>query len=214
MSILLKSSLGVTGALGTGTAGAAGLYYGTKISIGDRVGHDFLGNKEEFNDSWKQKHEQLLESAEDSLISGLKNIRKTYNTKSNEDGANALKEWCNSIRSASYKNIFISENTSLLNLAKKYCIQPIKDKIGTGALVDMNNGQSNFETNYKKLDNYDVSKSGQLDSFLQELKDSFNAGKANENWGKIKEWCISEIEKPFKGSTDNSFKLVETFCKK
>ncbi|AEG72505.1 hypothetical protein HF1_01780 [Mycoplasma haemofelis str. Langford 1] len=214
MSVLFKSSLGVLGSLGTGTAGAGGLYYGTKVSIDDKVGHDFLGNEEEFNDSWKQKHDQLLEAAEESLIPDLKNIRKTHATKANQDGANALKGWCNSIRDTSYKNIFISENKSLLDLAQKYCIQPIKDKLGTSALVDMSNGQSSFETNYKKLNNYDSSKNGKLDSVLQELKDSFNDGKASENWGKVKEWCTSAIEKPFKGSSDNSFKLVETFCKK
>ncbi|AEG72483.1 hypothetical protein HF1_01630 [Mycoplasma haemofelis str. Langford 1] len=215
MTASFKAAAGILGALGTGTAGAGGLYYGTNVSIDHEIGHEFLGNEEEFNDSWKQKHEQLLTAQEDSLTSDLQGIRRTHNTKPSETGAKALREWCNSMRNSSYKNIFKSENKQLLGLTKKYCIQSLKDKMASDKLPTLtgNTDQETFKTNYKKLKSHQ-DQQGKLDSELLELKSSFNEGQAETKWTSIQSWCSRALEKAFKGSKDNLFLLTETFCKK
>ncbi|AEW45015.1 hypothetical protein MHC_00745 [Mycoplasma haemocanis str. Illinois] len=215
MTALLKVSLGVLGALGTGTAGVGGLYYGTNITIDNEIGHEFLGDEDEFNDSWKQKHEQLLAAPEDSLISDLKRIRKVHNTKESGAGVKALKGWCNSAKISSYKNIFTRENEQLLNLTKRYCIQQLKDKIEANKLPVLtgNTDKETFKTNYKKLKEY-KEQQGKLDSELLKLKNNFKDGQEETQWTAIQNWCSKSLEKAFKGSKDNLFLLTETFCKK
>ncbi|AEW45018.1 hypothetical protein MHC_00760 [Mycoplasma haemocanis str. Illinois] len=200
----------------TGASGATvgGVYYFSKETIGSLIKSDVLGEEVDFNESWKSQHKKLLDS-KDSISPKLNEIKKKYSDNAKSEGHKALANWCKNAYSQTYKHAFSSENNDLLIEVKKYCIQPIKDKLTNDKKPTLsgNTDKSTFENNYKKLKTHDE-KNGKLDSKLLALKESFKESPTDTEWKALQSWCSETFEKPFKGSNNNDFKLVEIFCKK
>ncbi|AEG72487.1 hypothetical protein HF1_01670 [Mycoplasma haemofelis str. Langford 1] len=209
-----KTGALLTSLTGASGATAGGVYYFSKETIGNLIKDDVLGEGEDFKESWKSQHKKLLDSKE-SLSTKLAEIKKKYSDNAQTTGHQALANWCKDTYSQTYKHAFSSENKSLLEEAKKYCIQPIKDKFTDDKRPSLsgNTDKSTFESNYKKLKDHNEQK-GKLDSRLIALKGSFKEQPTDTEWQAIQSWCSEYFEKPFKGSNDNTFKLVEIFCKK
>ncbi|AEG72482.1 hypothetical protein HF1_01620 [Mycoplasma haemofelis str. Langford 1] len=201
------------GAAGTASgAGMGGMYLYTKDSIGNQVKDRVLGTGQEFNDSWKFKFKQMKEESQDGFPE-LENI-KTQHSNNEETGAAALKDWCSKSYSYVYKSVFSSKDDSRLKKVEKYCIQSLGEKftslltgnhklLGNGA----NENQSEYSTNFNKIQNYDEATKGKLPSELKDLK----SAEASTKWTVLQGWCKKIQSIPFTEEGD-IFKVGKELC--
>ncbi|CBY92208.1 hypothetical protein HF1_02000 [Mycoplasma haemofelis str. Langford 1] len=199
---------------GAGTLSGAGIgtYLYTKDSIWNHVKDRVLGNGSEFNDSWKFKFNQMKGESQDGFPE-LEKIKKQYSSDETR-GGEALKHWCSKAYSYTYKSAFSSEDKSLLQKIEKYCIQSLGEKF-TSLLQNghklLGNGtsesQTDYDTNYKKIETYATTKEGKLPAELKSLKSNNSASK----WSVLQDWCRGIQSIPFTKEGD-TFKVGKELC--
>ncbi|CBY92203.1 hypothetical protein HF1_01950 [Mycoplasma haemofelis str. Langford 1] len=104
---------------------------------------------------------------------------------------------------------------SLLLEVQKYCIQSIKEKVTEDKLIekDTNSKETTFKSKYDSLNTH-TETDGILDDTLKQLKAGYSQDTSKSKWNQLEAWCKSNYSKPFKGSEDNTFKLVKKYCVK
>nr|WP_014272097.1 hypothetical protein [Mycoplasma haemocanis] len=200
------------GSIGTLSGAGIGTYLYTKDSIWNHVKDRVLGNGPEFTDSWKFKFKQMKEESQDKFPE-LEEIKKKHSGDETK-GGEALKNWCSKSYSYTYKSAFNSENKDLLKKIERYCIQSLEEKftslLQSGHKV-LGNGttesQTDYDANYKKIENYSTSKEGKLPEEIKSLKSSDIASK----WTTLQSWCRKIQSIPFTQEGD-TFKVGKELC--
>ncbi|AEW45014.1 hypothetical protein MHC_00740 [Mycoplasma haemocanis str. Illinois] len=201
------------GAVGTTSGiGIGGLYLYTKDSIGNQVKGRVLGTESKFNDSWKFKFKQMKEESQVEFPE-LENIKTQYSD-NEEKGAEALKDWCSKSYSHVYKSVFSYKNNSRLKKVEKYCIQSLQEKLtslltGNHKLLgnETNESQSDYSTNFNKIQNYDEANKGKLPAELKGLK----SAEVSTKWVELQNWCKKIRSIPFTEEGD-TFKVGKELC--
>nr|WP_014272094.1 hypothetical protein [Mycoplasma haemocanis] len=209
MNPFTKILAGLTGIGGATGAGIGGVYFNSLEKIGNKLKDSVLGTSQEFDESWKSQFTKLGKD-NGSLTPSLQKIKEIT-----PDGWKSLKSWCSDIYNHTYKSIFNSKNEKLLEESQKYCIQSIKEKVTEDKLIekDTSNRESTFKTKYDNLNSH-AEKDGILDDTLKQLKAGYSQDTNKSKWNQLEEWCKSNYSKPFKGDTDNVFKLIKKYCVK
>ncbi|AEW45011.1 hypothetical protein MHC_00725 [Mycoplasma haemocanis str. Illinois] len=211
MTNFAKIAIGLSGATGTAGLGVGGLYLSSKEDIFNKVKDDILGTDEEFNPSWKSQFEKL--SSENGKIpEDLKELKSITGEK---EQIKAIKGWCLKSYKSVYKSYFSEEKIDLLKTVRKYCIQSIQEKITDVKLIDKqsSNKESDFKSKYESLNSHKDTDEI-LDGTLKSLKEGYSKDNNKSKWTELEAWCKSIYSKPFKGSNDNTFKLIKKYCSK
>ncbi|AEG72491.1 hypothetical protein MHF_0192 [Mycoplasma haemofelis Ohio2] len=212
-----KIALGFSGLAGGSGMGVGGLYLSSKEDILSKVKDDVLGTETEFNSSWKSQFKKL--STENRKIP--KDLEKLKSITEENQQISAIKGWCSSVYTTTYKSIFSSKKEELLDVVRKYCIQSLKEKL-TDSITESSKvlsvtdetDKQEFINNYKKLKDHNSTQDGKLDSTLSAFDATKAESESQTKWSSLRDWCKESLTKSFKGESDDLFKTSKKFCVK
>ncbi|AEW45027.1 hypothetical protein MHC_00805 [Mycoplasma haemocanis str. Illinois] len=214
MNFTAKLGIGIASGLGISGAGVAGTHYSSIETIGNQIKDSVLGTTSDFDEAWSDQFKKLAK--ESKLPNSLESIKNKYKD-NNKDGGQAINRWCQATYKNTYKSKLSRPNGKELEMAKKFCILTLSERL-TNSLstndkilsFDGTGDESDYQTNYSKINNHNNDTEGHLPQELSNLKK--HAGEAGSKWKEIQNFCKQKVPTPFRNIND--FKIVRKYCTK